>query len=623
MWKQYAMAVLAMGLWACAPEKLDEEREGEQSTEVMSQRLVQAVGPLQQARYQHTSTRLQDGRVLFVGGGINTGGAVTATAEVYDPVTQTTSWVAPMQTARRGHTAVLLQDGSVLVLGGVGTSWVLSSVERYNAVTNTWTVMTPMPRHSYGHSAALLADGRVLVVGGDGYQADTHIFDPTTNTWTATGSLAQGRMHHAALRLPDNRILVMGGMGSTEAVSTSVELYDPVTGTWSTRAPFSFSHTIPSAVLSPDGRVLLGGGDNQVERYDVSTNTWTTLPQLIRNHYQGILVLTNGQPVIVAGFYGEQAIEQFNLAQQQWSIVGQLSIHRQNFTVDVLTDGSVLIVGGARANTYEPYATMDLLTSASTCTPVTCASQGAQCGGISDGCGGTLQCGTCGSGYTCGNSNTCVPANSFAYSASNTNSAQQNTTNRTLILNAGDTLEVGTCNLTGAAASGDTYLRLFGVGGAEVASNDDSCGGVASFIRYTVPTSGTYEVRAGCFSANSCSGTVVFNVVRATTLETLTYSASSTNSAQQNTINRTVTLKAGDKLEVGTCNLPGATASGDTYLRLFGTSATEVTSNDDSCGVASYLQYTAPTTGSYELRAGCFGGTSCSGTVVFKVTPGS
>jgi alpha-tubulin suppressor-like RCC1 family protein len=102
------------------------------------------------------------------------------------------------------------------------------------------------------------------------------------------------------------------------------------------------------------------------------------------------------------------------------------------------------------------------------------------------------------------------------------------------------------------------------------------------------------------------------------------YSASNTNSALQNTVNRTITLKAGDMLEVGTCNLSGTSATGDTYLRLFGPSATQVTFNDDSCaGTASYIQYTAPTTGSYELRAGCYSGNSCGGTVVIKVTPAS
>ncbi|MDC0709548.1 hypothetical protein POL68_13845 [Stigmatella sp. ncwal1] len=37
-----------------------------------------------------------------------------------------------------------------------------------------------------------------------------------------------------------------------------------------------------------------------------------------------------------------------------------------------------------------------------TCTPVSCEDRGAQCGSLSDGCGGTLQCGTCSGGTTCG-----------------------------------------------------------------------------------------------------------------------------------------------------------------------------------------------------------------------------
>jgi hypothetical protein len=47
------------------------------------------------------------------------------------------------------------------------------------------------------------------------------------------------------------------------------------------------------------------------------------------------------------------------------------------------------------------------------CTPVTCASVHAQCGYISDGCGGTVDCGSCSGGASCGRSdngqeNTCL-----------------------------------------------------------------------------------------------------------------------------------------------------------------------------------------------------------------------
>ena len=41
-----------------------------------------------------------------------------------------------------------------------------------------------------------------------------------------------------------------------------------------------------------------------------------------------------------------------------------------------------------------------------TCVPTTCAAQGSNCGTISDGCGGTLSCGTCTSPETCGGAGT-------------------------------------------------------------------------------------------------------------------------------------------------------------------------------------------------------------------------
>ena len=39
--------------------------------------------------------------------------------------------------------------------------------------------------------------------------------------------------------------------------------------------------------------------------------------------------------------------------------------------------------------------------AAQTCTPMTCAQLGTQCGNISNGCGGTLLCGTCLAGMSC------------------------------------------------------------------------------------------------------------------------------------------------------------------------------------------------------------------------------
>jgi V8-like Glu-specific endopeptidase len=100
---------------------------------------------------------------------------------------------------------------------------------------------------------------------------------------------------------------------------------------------------------------------------------------------------------------------------------------------------------------------------------------------------------------------------------------------------------------------------------------------------------------------------------------TFTFNASNTNSAQQNTVNRSVTLAAGQKLSFGTCTVPGSAGTGDTYLRLYNAAGQQVTSNDDACGVLSYAQYTAPTAGTYQIRAGCYSSNTCSGTVAYTI----
>jgi len=41
------------------------------------------------------------------------------------------------------------------------------------------------------------------------------------------------------------------------------------------------------------------------------------------------------------------------------------------------------------------------------CVPTTCSALGRNCGSVSDGCSGTLNCGSCNSGYTCSSSGTC------------------------------------------------------------------------------------------------------------------------------------------------------------------------------------------------------------------------
>lgn len=103
-------------------------------------------------------------------------------------------------------------------------------------------------------------------------------------------------------------------------------------------------------------------------------------------------------------------------------------------------------------------------------------------------------------------------AGSYSFSASNTNSARQNTVDQYVWIQTGRKITVGTCGLVGSSASGDTYLRIHDSNGLQVAANDDACGGLGSNLSYTSSAYVAYRIRAGCYSSGSCSGTVAWTI---------------------------------------------------------------------------------------------------------------
>ena len=85
-------------------------------------------------RAAHTATLLPDGRVL-VAGGIRTGEAALASAELYDPEQRSFIPAGEMTGLRVGHTATLLRDGRVLIVGGWDDERQLRTAELYDPAT--------------------------------------------------------------------------------------------------------------------------------------------------------------------------------------------------------------------------------------------------------------------------------------------------------------------------------------------------------------------------------------------------------------------------------------------------------------------------------------------------------
>jgi hypothetical protein len=272
-------------------------------------------------RLDHTATRLLDGRVLVVGGGLESETASQASAEIFDPKTNQWSYAASMTSPRQRHTATLLPDGRVLVVGGLGPG--RGTAELYAPATNSWSSAGTLLQARANHQAVLLPDGTVLVLGGrqpGKPLSDAEIFSPKTLTWTAVAPLSVARDRPVAVLLRNGKVLVAGGVtidvgGQLDAAVlfgnplSSTELYDPVTKTWSPGAPMAIGRVGHAMVVLADGRVLVVGGTRDpaaAELYDPVADRWALVGSVLPPRIAPAAGLLGDGRVLVAGGLIEQ-----------------------------------------------------------------------------------------------------------------------------------------------------------------------------------------------------------------------------------------------------------------------------------------------------------------------------
>lgn len=366
-------------------------------------------------RFFHTATKLKDGKVL-IAGGIDNGfsvfeatgfkGTIQSSADLYDPVTETTKPVGSMSSPRCLHSATLLEDGRVLIVGGViafntttGDFIIGQTADVYDPVTQKFTSLIANDFRAHNTSVTL-SDGRGLIMGGaaagTGAASDlAELFLPANNQFTATahGIAGERTFGAASAVLSDGRsILVAGGQtdvraGSTQLVAGPVlataELYSlsSIKSSFTSNA-MSVGRRFHTATLMLDrttagvvkgswhGKVLITGGENETggtnlaELYDPATNRFSATGPMNGSRWNHTATLLKDGRVLVTGG-GDTgsplgSAEVYVPATGSWvNTANNMFKARTKHTATLLTDGRVLVAGGndvfdKTAELYDP-----------------------------------------------------------------------------------------------------------------------------------------------------------------------------------------------------------------------------------------------------------------------------
>jgi hypothetical protein len=223
-------------------------------------------------RRSHRATLLNSGNVL-VTGGFSQGANITDRAEIFDRQTETFRLlVAKMTVGRASHTATVLENGQVLLSGG----WVetgpgqideTASAEVFDPNSETFTSVGAMGNGRVDHAAIRLPTGDVMVTGGSRLDGDflsdydsVEVFDSALFTFSAHSSpMTHTRATHDMVPTAGGLVVIAGGSD----VDTRAEVLDPTFGSFTPLAPVTSDSGRFGAAMErfASGGVIVAGGD--------------------------------------------------------------------------------------------------------------------------------------------------------------------------------------------------------------------------------------------------------------------------------------------------------------------------------------------------------------------------
>ncbi len=194
-------------------------------------------------------------------------------------------------------------------MGGASNGIVTNAVSRYDTVANTWTPLAPLPTAETDARAGYdPLNNKVYLFGGYDFTnvlTNNFIYDVASNTWTTGAPLPAARFF-SSVGYYNGKMYVVGGLDSSFAETSQVWQYDPIANTWNT------TFTADPQMQGGAGQAVIGqylylmgaysgSAGNFAERYDMSADTWMTLPTMPQASYEPAAGVLGGKIYVAGG----------------------------------------------------------------------------------------------------------------------------------------------------------------------------------------------------------------------------------------------------------------------------------------------------------------------------------
>jgi hypothetical protein len=266
-----------------------------------------------------------------------------------------------------------MQVGSVgnLIVATYGFSGGDTNLTRiYDIGTDSWSFGSAAPLPARSEGAAATQGGDLYAVGGRGLGplADLDRYTVDTDTWVSLANMPTPRRGLGAAVVGDALFAIGGSTGTTPCSGTplaTVERYDIETNTWTTVASLP-SPRSDLAAVAHGGKIFVFGGcrgslsavTGEVDVYDVSSDTWSTAPADLptpRSSFYGA-GRKGGTVYVIGGQSGGIQLatnEAYNIAADSWSTAEPMPSPRAEMGV-ASHGGQIYTVGGGLQGVSSP-----------------------------------------------------------------------------------------------------------------------------------------------------------------------------------------------------------------------------------------------------------------------------